>query len=257
MRRIRMIIAYEGTQYVGWQTQPNGISIQETIEKALLDLTGEKIVIHGSGRTDSGVHAAAQVAHFDTDARMPADKFAIALNTHLPRDIRVLYSEECSPQFHARFSAKEKQYGYCLQIGPHADVFLRHTALHLHTLPDFERMERAACDVCGTHDFRAFMSVGTTMDNTIRTVTESAWKQNGSLWTYTVTGTGFLYNQVRILVGTMIEIGTGKRSVTAIADALRSKVRMDAGATAPPHGLKLLRVCYPDFDTKEVLSRES
>lgn len=257
MRRIRIIVAYDGTDYVGWQTQPNGISVQESIEQALFRLTGERIVIHGSGRTDSGVHAAAQVAHFDTDARMPADKFAIALNTHLKNDIRVLYSEECATDFHARFSAKQKQYGYQIQVGTHADVFHRHTALHLHTVPDLIKMQIAAKDVLGTHDFRAFMSTGTNMDNTVRTVFESDWKQSGNLWTYTVTGNGFLYNQVRILVGTMLEIGNGKRNVSAIAEAISSKNRSDAGATAPAHGLRLLRVQYPDFDTQEVLARHA
>lgn len=250
-----MIIAYDGTDYVGWQTQRNGISVQETIEQALCKVTGETVTLQGSGRTDSGVHAAAQVAHFDTAARMAADKFAIALNTHLPRDIRILYSEECPLDFHARFSAKHKQYGYTVQLGAHADVFVRNTALHVHTELDVPAMQAAAEDVIGTHDFRAFMSTGTTMENTVRTVYTSEWKQDGCLLTYSVSGNGFLYNQVRILVGTMLEIGTHKRSADAIRIALESGQRTDAGATAPPHGLRLLRVVYPDFDTQEVLCR--
>lgn len=255
MRRIRTIIAYDGTNYVGWQTQPNGTSIQETIEQALRKVTGETISLQGSGRTDSGVHAAAQVAHFDTKARMAADKFAIALNTHLPRDIRVLFSEECQDGFHARFSAKHKQYGYTVQLGAHADVFVRNTALHVHTELDVSAMQAAAADVVGTHDFRAFMSTGTSVENTVRTVYTSEWERDGSILTYTVSGNGFLYNQVRILVGTMLEIGTHKRSADAVRIALESGNRTDAGATAPPHGLKLLRVVYSDFDTQEVLRR--
>lgn len=256
MRRIRMIIAYDGTNYVGWQVQPNGVSVQEVLEKALFEITGETIRLEGSGRTDSGVHARAQVAHFDTEARMQADKFAIAVNTHLPRDIRVLYSEECAPDFHARFSAKQKQYSYTVQLGTHADVFARTTSLHLHYAPDFNAMQEAAKAVVGTHDFSAFMCSGSTMENTTRTVTQSEWTREGNLLIYRVTGNGFLYNMVRILVGTMLEIGSGKRPVSDMAQAIESGNRRDAGATAPAHGLCLMRVIYPDFDTKEVLSRE-
>lgn len=256
MRRIRIIIAYDGTNYVGWQIQPNGVSIQAHLERALLEITGEAIRVEGSGRTDSGVHARAQVAHFDTSARMAADKFAIALNMHLPDDIRVLYSEECDPAFHARFSAKKKQYAYTVQIGTHADVFARHTSLHLHNIPDFDAMQQAASLLIGTHDFAAFQCSGRKVDNTVRTVFQSEWTQNGRFWTYIVTGNGFLYNMVRILVGTMLEIGSGKRPVSDIQKALSSGKRSDSGATAPAHGLCLMRVSYPDFDTKEVLSRE-
>ena len=256
MRRIRTIISYDGTNYVGWQVQPNGVSIQELLEKALLELTGEQIRVEGSGRTDSGVHARAQVAHFDTNARMAADKFAIAMNMHLPADIRVLYSEECDPDFHARFSAKKKTYTYTIQLGPHADVFRRSFALHLHSVPDIEAMEQAASAVLGTHDFKAFMCMNTRLENTVRTITRSEWIKDGQLLTYVVEGNGFLYNMVRILVGTMLEIGSGKRPASDMQKALTSGNRADAGATAPAHGLCLNRVVYPDFDTEEVLNRE-
>ncbi len=251
-----MIIAYDGTGYVGWQTQPNGISVQETVEKALFEVTKERISLHGSGRTDSGVHAHAQVAHFDTGVRMSADKFAIALNMHLPSDIRVLYSEECDPVFHARFSAKKKQYCYRIRLGAHADVFSRTTALQLHDSLDLVRMQQAAKAVLGEHDFRAFMSSGTHMENTIRTVMQSEWSTDGAFLIYTVTGNGFLYNMVRILVGTMLEIGRGRLQPDTIQKALESHDRSDAGPTAPAHGLHLMRVIYDEFDTGEVLSRE-
>ena len=255
MRRIRIIIAYDGTNYVGWQVQPNGISVQALLEQALLELTGKQTHVEGSGRTDSGVHAKAQVAHFDTEARMAADKFAIAMNMHLPRDIRVLYSEECDPSFHARFSAKRKVYTYTVQLGPHADVFLRTTSLHLHYMPDISAMQDAASCILGTHDFHAFMCADSTMENTVRTITRSEWIRSGNLLTYTVEGNGFLYNMVRILVGTMLEIGSGKRNPEDLMHALESGNRKDAGATAPAHGLCLNRVVYPDFDTEEVLRR--
>lgn len=256
MRRIRLIVSYDGTNYVGWQVQPNGVSVQSLLEKALFELVGEQIRVEGSGRTDSGVHAKAQVAHFDTEARMSADKFAIAMNMHLPPDIRVLYSEECEPSFHARFSAKRKAYTYTVQLGAHADVFQRATSLHLHYTPDIGAMQQAASFVVGTHDFNAFKCADSAIENTVRTITRSEWIRNGNLLAYTVEGNGFLYNMVRILVGTMLEIGSGKRPPADMKRAIESGRRSDAGATAPAHGLCLCRVVYPDFDTEEVLSRE-
>lgn len=251
-----MIIQYEGTQYVGWQVQPNGVSVQQLLESALFAITGERSRIHGSGRTDSGVHALAQVAHFDTESKMPADKFAIALNTHLPKDIRVLFSEQADDTFHSRFSAKRKQYRYTVQLGTHADVFCRNTALHAHTDFNLTAMNEAAQYCLGEHDFRCFMSTGTTTENTVRTIYLSQWTQNGRLLYYDVEGNGFLYNMVRILVGTMLQIGTGKLPVGTMNAALQAKVRTEAGPTAPAHGLMLMRVCYPDFDTAEVLKHE-
>ena len=253
MRRIRTIIAYDGTDYVGWQTQPNGVAIQEVIEQAILEVTGERSSLQGSGRTDSGVHARAQVAHFDTNARMAADKIAIALNTHLPADIRVLFSEEVDPEFHARFSAKEKQYRYFVQTGPHADVFARKYSFHAYMPLDLDIMQQAAALVPGTHDFSAFMSTGREVESAVRTVTLSRWEKQGRFLVYTVQGNGFLYNMVRILVGTMVGIGSGRIPPDSMEKALSTLSRKDAGPTAPPHGLVLWRVKYPDFDTEEVL----
>ena len=256
MPRVRLIIAYDGTRYVGWQTQPNGVAIQQMIEQALKKTTGESVTLHASGRTDSGVHARAQVAHFDTAARMDASKYAVALNTHLPSDIRVLYSEVCDPSFHARFSAKEKQYRYTLQLGAHADVFLRQTTLHIYGNPDFSAMQRAAAIVEGTHDFSAFMSSGTSMDDRVRTIYCSQWTMDGRLLHYDVTGNGFLYNMVRILAGTMLDIGMHRLPVEAMTRALTTRCRSEAGTTAPAHGLTLYRVKYDGFDTEEVLLHE-
>ena len=256
MRNLLLTISYRGTDLHGWQIQDNAVTVQEVFQNALYEIIHERPDIKGCSRTDSGVHAAAQVAHFDTEARMAADKFAIAANMHLPPDIRVLWSEECSPDFHARFSAKKKQYRYTVRVGMHADVFSRLTALQLHHVPDLAAMQRAAMDAIGTHDFRAFMSTGTRMENTVRTIEQSEWTQNGPFLVYTVTGNGFLYNMVRILVGTMLEIGFGLRAEDSIRVALETQNRSDAGPTAPAHGLLLARVCYPDFDTEEVLRRD-
>ena len=255
MRRIRIIISYDGTAYVGWQTQPNGISIQETIENALSKVTKESVSLQGSGRTDSGVHALAQVAHFDTASRMPADKFAIAVNMFLPSDIRILYSEECSFDFHSRFSAKLKEYRYKIHVGTHSDVFTRNTALQLHHVPDLTSLQAAASDIIGTHDFHAFMSSGTSVEKTVRTITKSEWIIDGPFMIYCVSGNGFLYNMVRILVGTMLEIGFGNLNSDSFQTAFRTGNRSDLGPTAPANGLTLYRVIYDDFDTLEVLSR--
>lgn len=250
MRRIRLILEYEGTRYVGWQTQPNGTAVQALLEDALFAVTGERIALHGSGRTDSGVHARAQVAHFDTDVRMAADKFAVALNMHLPRDIRVLLSEEAPAGFHARFDVLEKQYRYAVQTGPHARVATRHTALHVHAPLDLPRMRAAAADCLGEHDFSAFMSAGGHVDSAVRTLSVSDWTREGPYLYYDVAGNGFLYNMVRILAGTMLEIGKGGLPPSAIRTALASHERADAGPTAPAHGLTLYRVRYDGFDTE-------
>lgn len=252
-----MIVQYEGTDYVGWQVQPNGVSVQEKLEAAVFLVTGENVRVEGSGRTDSGVHAMAQVCHFDTNVRMPADKFAIALNTRLPRDIRVLFSQETDGAFHSRFSAKRKTYRYTIQLGEHSDVFTRNTALHVHTVLDIEKMNAAAALCVGEHDFSSFMSAGTTMQNTVRTLYKSEWIKEGKYLHYWVEGNGFLYNMVRILVGTMLEIGSGKLPIEAMSNALLNQCRENAGPTAPAQGLMLMRVCYPDFDTREVLSCDS
>ncbi len=250
-----MIVEYDGTEYVGWQTQMNGIAVQEVIEHALEKVTGERIILHGSGRTDSGVHARAQVSHFDTDARMSADKFAFALNTMLPNDIRILYSEETNKEFHARFSAKKKEYCYTLQPGPHARVFTSRTALHVHLHPDIDRMNLAASYVLGKHDFAAFMSAGSKLSTTVRTIYRSEWVQENGLIRYYVSGNGFLYNMIRILVGTMLLVGSGRLEPETVKHALSTKNRTDAGDTAPAHGLCLYRVIYDDFDTEKILQR--
>lgn len=246
-----MIIAYDGTDYVGWQTQKNGTSVQQVLEGALFSITGERVSVQGSGRTDSGVHARAQVAHFDTAARMPADKFAYALNANLPGDIRVLYSEEAPEDFHARFAAKDKEYRYRILLSPHQDVFTRRYALHVHAPVDCDKLLTSAPLLIGTHDLAAFKSTGTTVESTVRTITKSEWIVNGSRLEYRVAGNGFMYNTVRILVGTMLAVGQGILPEDSVSRALTSLDRNDAGPTAPAHGLTLWRVRYADFDTEE------
>lgn len=250
-----MILEYDGTAYVGWQRQPNGVAVQQMLEQALYTVTGEQIALHASGRTDSGVHAFAQVAHFDTNARMPADKFAFALNALLPRDIRVRYSEEAPPGFHARFSVQQKWYRYTLYQEPHARVFVRNTALHVHRELQTDCLHKAAAAFVGEHDFRAFMAAGSKTESTVRTIYRSEWSQVQSFLYYDIEGSGFLYNMVRILVGTMLDISKGTLPQNAIQTAFESGNRADAGATAPAHGLMLMGVRYEGFDTQEVLDK--
>lgn len=253
MRRIALIIEYDGTDYVGWQVQPNGVSVQEKIDDAFEKLIGERPVLHASGRTDSGVHALAQVAHFDTESRIPADKVCYALNTRLPGDIRIKASFEVPGDWHARFDVRQKHYVYRVDNGPHASAFTRNTALHVHYPLDIKRMNEAASLFLGEHDFGAFKSTGSKASTTVRTIFASEWKREGHLLEYHVAGSGFLYNMVRIMAGTMIRIGQGFEEPSLISAALEHAERAYAGDTAPAHGLMLRRVVYDLFDTDDFI----
>ena len=253
MRRIALIIEYDGTNYVGWQVQPNGVSVQQKLYDAFYKLIGESPVLHASGRTDSGVHAKAQVAHFDTDCGIPADKFCFALNTRLPGDIRVKASLEVPESWHARFDVLEKHYVYTINNAPHASAFTRNTALHIHYPLDIERLNAAARLFLGEHDFNAFKSAGSKAQTTVRTIYASEWEREGDILRYHVAGSGFLYNMVRIMVGTMIRIGQGFEEPSIIEEALSGAERSLAGDTAPAHGLMLSRVKYELFDTDDLI----
>ena len=257
MRRIVLIIEYDGTIYVGWQVQPNGISVQETAAKALARLTGESLTLHASGRTDSGVHARAQVAHFDTESRIPADKFAFALNTFLPPDIRIKASFELpgegENEFHSRFSVKKKHYRYTVLNSTHDCCFTRNYALHVHAPLDLDRLNAAAALFLGEHDFKAFKASGSRAATTVRTIYLSRWTRDGNYLYYDVAGSGFLYNMVRIMVGTMLRVGMGYDDLGLIENALAHPERSNAGDTAPAHGLMLYGVEYSEFDTEDIL----
>ena len=244
VRRICLKIAYDGTNYGGWQQQANAITVQQCIEENLRAVTGESIKVHASGRTDSGVHARGQIAHFDTNSRIPSEKFALVLNSGLPRDIRILSSQEVSSDFHARFNAKRKHYRYTINTAPVADALLRNFQLHVHAKLDVYAMQQAALFLVGVHDFSAFMATGTTIENTVREIYVSQITFADELLYYDVTGSGFLYNMVRIIVGTLLEIGKGKIAAEAMADIIAKKQRRYAGPTAPPQGLCLMEVEY-------------
>ncbi len=243
-KRIKLVIEYDGTQYAGWQVQPNAVTVQETIEGALKMLTRADIRIHGAGRTDAGVHALRQTAHFDTDASIPPENFAAALNTQLPPDIRIRSSEEVADTFHARFSAKGKTYQYAIYNFPVASAVKRLNTCHVREPLDVSAMQATARRFIGTHDFSAFCASNTDVEDKVRNVTRAEITADLPEILFTVSGNGFLYNMVRIMAGTLIEAGRHKISPEQTGEILAGKDRTKAPYTAPAHGLTLVSVLY-------------
>ena len=246
MRRIHLIVEYDGTDYAGWQRQSNAITVQEWVERAIHKLTGETVCVHGASRTDAGVHALGQSAHFDTQSRIPADKFSFALNTILPPDIRISRSEEVDSDFHSRFSGKGKRYRYLFYAAPHAGALNRRTHAHIIYPLDVEKMRAEAKTLVGTHDFGAFAASGSVVKDTVRTIWRADVEQEGNEIRLIVEGNGFLYNMVRIIAGTLIGVGSGKLEPGAFRRAIESQNRLDLGITAPAHGLTLMQVFYSE-----------
>ena len=242
--RIKLTLEYDGTDYCGWQVQPNGVTVQQRVQEALKALTGEDITVTASGRTDSGVHAAGQVAHFDTNSTIPPEKFAAALNSMLPSDIRALCSEMADDGFNARFCAKKKTYRYSAYLSDTTRPLWDRYSCRLSFSPDVLAMKRAARLFIGTHDFHAFMASGREVKDTVRTIYSSEIETEGDFITFTVCGNGFLYNMVRIMMGTLVETGAGKMTESDIISALNGGDRNLSGKTMPPHGLTLLSVEY-------------
>ena len=208
--RIKLTVSYDGTCYCGWQVQPNGISVQQTLEKAIELATGESVKVVGSGRTDAGVHAIGQVAHFDTESSIPPQKFFKAINVHLPSDVRVLNSQEVS-DFDARKSAKKKTYCYTAYFGEVEKPLKERYALFLDTIPDIEKMKSAAKLFIGKHDFKCFNASGGGAKTTVRTIYNIDIEFGDGQMKVYVCGNGFLYNMVRTLVGTLLKAGYGMR----------------------------------------------
>ena len=250
MRRIHLIVEYDGTAYAGWQRQANAMTVQEKLERAIRKLTGEELCVSGASRTDAGVHALGQSAHFDTESRIPADKFSFALNTMLPPDIRVTRSEEVPLEFHARFSTRGKRYRYLFHAAPHAGALTRNTHAHVIYPLNVEKMQIEAQDLVGTHDFAAFAASGSVVKDTVRTIYRAEVAASGSEIRLIVEGSGFLYNMVRIITGTLIGVGSGKLEPGAFRRAIASGDRLDLGITAPAHGLTLMEVFYDPDDLR-------
>lgn len=244
LRRLKCVVAYDGTDFSGFQVQPDQVTVQGEIEAALQRITGEEIQIVGSGRTDAGVHARGQVIHFDTASSIPLEKWGLVLNNQLPDAIVVRSVEEAESTFHARFDVQIKEYRYCIDNNPVADVFRHRYADHVRFPLDVEAMQRAARHLVGEHDFTSFCSAKTYVEDKVRTVYDLTVEREGREVWVTCRGNGFLYNMVRIIVGTLVEVGQGKRLPDELVDILAARDRERAGKTAPAKGLTMWEVVY-------------
>jgi tRNA pseudouridine38-40 synthase len=274
-RNLRFTVAYDGTNYCGWQVQANGPSLQAAIEKGILKLTGEKCAVYSAGRTDSGVHALGQVINFHTSSRIPVKNWPAALQTKLPFDILLLDAREVPAKFHATFAAKRKSYRYVIHNGPAVLPFLRNYVYHFRRPLDVAAMETAARHLLGTHDFRSFETDWPNKETSVRTVFDISFtrRPHWDVWSniasgalepppeaaahlslrapflcIDITADGFLYNMVRTIVGTLINVGTGKWSPDDVLRILTAQNRSLAGSTAPAQGLYLVSVDYGETD---------
>jgi tRNA pseudouridine38-40 synthase len=247
MRTLKITLQYDGTDYVGWQRQATGTSIQGLIEDSLEPIAGTRITVHGAGRTDSGVHALGQVASVTFPGTLETGVLARALNAVLPRDVRVLTIDEMPADFHARFSAVAKTYEYRIVNALIVSPFLVRYVWHVTQQLDVEAMKAAAAHLIGTHDFAAFRAAGSDVDSTQRTIHSMRWQDGGGYdapMSIHLKGSGFLRHMVRNIVGTLVEVGSGRWAPEQVADILASKDRARGGATAPAHGLFLVGVDY-------------
>ena len=246
-RTLKFTLQYDGTDYVGWQRQPNGASIQGVLEDALAPIEGTPTTVHGAGRTDAGVHALGQVASTSSVSTLDERTLARALNAVLPADVRVLAVEEAAPDFHARFRARAKTYEYRIVNAPIASVFLRRYVWHIQQPLDIDAMRTAAGPLVGTHDFAGFQGTGGFSASTVRTIHALDLEDGGGYdlpLVIRITGDGFLRHMVRNIVGTLVEVGVGRWDPWRLLAVLESLDRTQAGRTAPPHGLFLTSVTY-------------
>ena len=244
MKRIKLVVAYDGTKYQGWQIQRNGETIESMLNRALQSLTGEPIRVMGASRTDSGVHALGNVAVFDTEARMPGDKFSYALNQRLPEDIRIQASCEVPGDFHPRYQETVKTYEYRILNREFPLPSCRLNTYFTYYTLDVDRMCQAAAFLTGEHDFKSFCAAGAQVKTTIRTIYDLQIRKDEDLLTIRITGNGFLYNMVRIIAGTLMKVGTGEWEPEYIEEILKAKDRRKAGPTAPAKGLTLLEIRF-------------
>lgn len=246
MQRIKLIVEYDGSGYHGFQVQNNAHTVQAELEQAISRLNGEKTAIMFAGRTDAGVHAMGQVVAFDSASSIPPDKWQFALNSSLPPDIRVLRSGLTRPDFHPRFDALHKRYCYVIYRRREGAIFYRSLALINDERLDIEAMSQACSLLMGSQDFRAFCASGSSAKTYERMVYHCSLEEHGPLLQFEIEANGFLYNMVRIIVGTLLNIGRGIYPARTMQDIIASRDRSQAGPTAPPQGLYLLHVTYPD-----------
>ena len=246
--KFKLTIAYDGARYEGWQVQKTGLGVQQVIEDAMARLFPHASRLHGSSRTDTGVHALGLVAHVEiprAEFKMSVAKLRLALNAHLPEDIRIVSAQRCPAEFHARFQARGKQYRYFVWNHPAMNPLLRHTAWHMPRKLDFAAMRQAAPAFVGRHDFRSFAAHRNYQaENTVRTLTRCQIQRRGPLLTFIIEGEGFLYKMCRAIVGTLVQVGQGKFAPEDLRHVLAHQDRRVAGMTAPAHGLVLWKVFY-------------
>ena len=244
--RVFLKVAYDGTNYCGWQIQNNGITVEEVLNRELSNLLGESIVVIGASRTDSGVHALANVAVFDTETRIPADKISFALNQRLPDDIRIQESKEVAADFHPRHCNSTKTYEYRILNRRFAMPTERLYSHFVYMPLDVEKMQEAAAYLVGEHDFKSFCSSRTQVENTVRTIYRLDIEKRGDMIYFTISGNGFLYNMVRIIVGTMMKVGLKVYPPSYVKEILEAKDRSKAGPKAAACGLRLVEIAYEE-----------
>lgn len=247
-KRIKLEVSYDGTNYHGWQIQPEVITVEGVLNHALSELMGEEIKVIGASRTDAGVHAYGNVAVFDTASRIPADKIALALNTRLPEDIRVQASMEVPRGFHPRHCDSVKTYEYHILNREIPLPTERLYSYYFYRKVDIEKMQEAAKYLIGEHDFKSFCSAKTQVTETVRTIYSLDILREGDFIKIRISGNGFLYNMVRIITGTLLQVGVGYYKPEDVADMLRKMDRTEAGACAPANGLRLVGIHYPDLE---------
>ena len=249
MTRYKAIISYDGHDFAGFQRQPHARSVQEEIEKTLTKINrGKPVIVHGAGRTDSGVHALGQVIHFNLPQKRDEEKLRFALDTQTPEDIDFISVEEVNEDFRSRYCKHSKTYEFIVDIGRPKNPMMRHYATHFPYLLDIPLMKNAIAKLEGTHDFTGFTASGTSVENKVRTITEARldFDEKRNFLIFTFSGNGFLYKQIRNMVGTLLKIGNGRMPVEQIDRILTEKNRHLAGPTAAPNGLYLKEIRYEE-----------
>ena len=245
MRNIKLVIEYDGKDFNGWQKQPNKLNIQGEIERAIKEITKEDdIELNASGRTDAGVHAIGQVANFKTNSTMPVDKFPIAINNKVKKSIVIKSAEEMPERFHSRYNCKKKTYRYIINNSEYGSAIYRNQECHIPQPLEIKAMKKAIKYFEGEHDFKGFKASGTSSKNSVRKIFKTNIEVHDDRIYIELTGSGFLYNMVRIISGTLVDVGLGKIKPTDIPNIILSGDRMQAGKTLPPQGLYLLKVEY-------------
>ena len=243
-RNIKLTIEYDGKKFGGWQKQPTKLNIQGEIEQAIKEITGEDIELNASGRTDSGVHSLGQVANFKTNSDISIEKFAIAINSKFKKSIVIKKAEEVDKDFHARYNCKGKKYRYIINNSYQGTAIYRDLECHIPQKLDVQKMKEGIKYFEGEHDFKGFRASGTSSKNTVRNIYKAEIKQEGERVIIELTGNGFMYNMVRIIAGTIVDVGMGKIKPEEISQIIEAKDRSKAGKTLPPHGLYLVEVYY-------------